>query len=296
MSVVGRGGVADAPLAPGVDVAEVVGHLDDVVRRHVEVVPQQVVVGGLGRPLDPLVTGQVEGELGGVGDGVVHHSPRGHVLVLTDTVLGVDGEQPRLVPLLGHDVGDGRLPVRVNLGTGRPDGHQLNVQNSQKLSFRYSVSIEDDPLRLESSFVPSLSQESSDQLLSDLLHAVNHFLILTRVLESNFTFILRGLGVHRGHHSGDGGLLVLLVGGGVGDVGPHDHDGGAEDGRGVVRVEGLVHSAQLAVDLQEKIVDGGLFTVSHSLLLDNLGGDLLLDISFVFQTIVDEGVLSWCDY
>jgi len=60
MSVVCRGGVTDAPLAPGVHVAQVVRHLDDVVRRHVEVVPEQMVVGRLGCPLDALVAGQVE--------------------------------------------------------------------------------------------------------------------------------------------------------------------------------------------------------------------------------------------
>jgi hypothetical protein len=51
MAVVGRRRVGDAPLAPGVHVAEVVGERLQLVRAQIVVVPEHVVAGGLGGAL-----------------------------------------------------------------------------------------------------------------------------------------------------------------------------------------------------------------------------------------------------
>ena len=184
VGVVGGGGVAHAPLTAGVEVAEVVRHLDHPVlvvgTLQGDVVPQQVVVGGLGRALDALVAGQEEGELVRVSDGVVNTSAGRNILILAHTVLGIHRKQPGLVSLLSHDVGDGRLPVRINPGAGAPDGHQLNVEDGEELALRHPVTVENDP-SWSFPFIPL--QKSLDQLLSDLLHAVDHLLVLIGVLK-----------------------------------------------------------------------------------------------------------------
>ena len=51
VGVVRRGRVGDAPLAPGVQVAQVVGHLLQVVRFETVIVPQKVVTRGSAGPL-----------------------------------------------------------------------------------------------------------------------------------------------------------------------------------------------------------------------------------------------------
>ena len=57
-------------------------------------------------------------------------------------------------------------------------------------------------------------------------------------------------------------------------------------------MKSLVGAAQLAVDLQENVVESGGLQVGDVLLLDHLGRDLLQNVSLVFQTVVDDGIPS----
>ena len=79
MSVVSRSWNRDRPCTTDVGVAELVGHLLQVVRLEVVVVPQDVVVTRPTRALDALVRAQVEVELGGVGDAHVDGGAGGDV-------------------------------------------------------------------------------------------------------------------------------------------------------------------------------------------------------------------------
>ena len=51
----------------------------------------------------------------------------------------------------------------------------------------------------------------------------------------------------------------------MGHVGSHDHDGPSQDVRSVAAVESLVGSSQLAVDLQQNVVQGGWLDVDDVL-------------------------------
>ena len=67
------------------------------------------------------MTGQEEGELCRVCDGVVHNSARLHILVLTNTVTWVDREESGLVALLCNNEGYGWFVVFLQLGTSTSD-------------------------------------------------------------------------------------------------------------------------------------------------------------------------------
>ena len=79
LRVVRRRRDAHRARAADVGVAELVGHLLQVVRLEVVVVPQDVVVTRPTRALDALVRAQVEVELGGVGDAHVDGGAGGDV-------------------------------------------------------------------------------------------------------------------------------------------------------------------------------------------------------------------------
>ena len=58
------------------------------------------------------MTGEEEGVLCGVGDDGVHHGAGHHVAGLEDRVLGIVGEHPGLVTLLGHEEDDRGTVIR----------------------------------------------------------------------------------------------------------------------------------------------------------------------------------------
>ena len=76
----------------------------------------------------------------------------------------------------------------------------------------------------------------------------------------------------------------------MGHVRSHDHHRSGQNVRSVAAVKSLVGAAQLAVDLQENVVESGGLQVGDVLLLDHLGRDLLQNVSLVLQTVVDDGI------
>ena len=132
---------------PGIGVAQLVGHVLEVVRVQAVVIPQHLsvrlfwepplppslppshhhqhhrkntgadylVIGRPGGSLDALVTAEEEIILGGVGDVGVHSRPCRHVASSTGLVALVRAEEPGVVPLLHCNQGDPGHVVRLQL-------------------------------------------------------------------------------------------------------------------------------------------------------------------------------------
>ena len=96
--------------------------------------------------------------------------------------------------LLDDDVGDGGLVVFLQLLASLSHGHKLLGQHGEKLSFADSIAIHEDLLRLPS-FVGRV--ELDQEVLGDLLHIVDHFLILSSVLDPDLNLVVGSLGFHR---------------------------------------------------------------------------------------------------
>ena len=96
----------------------------------------------------------------------------------------VGREEPGVVTLLHHQVGDWGFVVRLQLLASLPDRHQLLGQHREELALGHPVPEHDQPLRLPPvvSLVELLQQHHCD-----VLHVLDDFLVfvLSSVLDSH---------------------------------------------------------------------------------------------------------------
>ena len=93
-----------------------------------------------------------------------------------------------MMTFLNHNVGDTRfvLPVCLYLQTRIPDGQQLSSHHSLKLSLTDTISE-----HYQSAwFLLCLSVELLQEANDDVLHVLDHFLVLIRLLDSDLHLIL----------------------------------------------------------------------------------------------------------
>ena len=99
-----------------------------------------------------------------------------------------------MVPLLDHDVGDGGLVGAVpEPRARRADGEKLPGHHGLELALAHPVPEHDQPLGPLSRDPLELMQ----QFLDDVLHILDHLLILLRLLDPDLDLILHmGARVH----------------------------------------------------------------------------------------------------
>merc|ERR1719186_542353 len=251
MSVVGGSGVGHAPCAARVEMTQEVGQPLQVVGRHVAVIPQDVVVGGAAGALNSLMGQEVVVALSGVVDALVNHSARDHVTVPVHVVLVVGrGEEASVMPLLNHQVGDERLVTFLQLSASSFQSLQFSGQNLEELSLADSISEHDDPFWLSSL---SACKEFLEKLDSDRLHILDDFLVLFPRLHPDLNLVSRGVWILRSYHSGNAGFGASVLGGRVGHIRAHDHDGSIENRGSAITLQDVILPSEFGVHLEAKI-------------------------------------------
>ena len=166
-----------------------------------------------------------------------------------------------MVPFLNHDVGDeGFVGAIPQLGAGCPDGEKLPGHYGLELALAHSVPEHDQPLGLLLGGAVELQQKLPD----DVLHVLDHLLVLVSLLDPDLDLVLHlGSRVHGAHHGGDTRLDPLELGRGVRHVSSENHQRLTEHAGPRVLLQHVICSRQLRVDLKAQIGNDLGFTVKN---------------------------------
>ena len=156
-----------------------------------------------------------------------------------------------MVPFLNHDVGDeGFVGAIPQLGAGCPDGEKLPGHYGLELALAHSVPEHDQPLGLLLGGAVELQQKLPD----DVLHVLDHLLVLVSLLDPDLDLVFHlGGRVHGAHHGGDTRLDPLELGRGVRHVSSEYHQRLTEHAGPRVLLQHVICSRQLRVDLKAQI-------------------------------------------
>jgi len=190
--------------------------------------------------------------------------------------------------LLDNDVGDGWLVVVLQLLAGLSHGDQFLGQHGEELSFADSVSIHDDLLRLPS-FVGRV--ELDQEVLGDLLHVVDHLLVLPSILDPDLHLVVGSFGFHGSDDGSDAWFETPGLRSWMRDVSSHHHDGPLQHCRTTLGCEDVVDSAEHGVDLQTDVADDleiDLVHLEQVVLETTLGNKVVLHVAELLDLVVQE--------